>query len=363
MLISRQDIWGGAPFPAILPLVALALRPVHRAVDLHPDSERRDQSRQHPLRVRQDHARLGTRVNVLVIGGGGREHALAWKLAQSPRVAKVYRRAGQRRHRARARARQRRRSPPSRDLVAFAREQKIALTVVGPEGAARRRHRRRLPRRRALRSSADAGRGAARELEGLRQGVHGAPRHPDGAATRTFTDAAAAHAYVDRAGRADRRQGRRPRRRQGRRRRDDAWPRRTPRSTRCWSATRWATAGARVVIEEFLDGEEASFIVMADGTQRAAARVTARTTSACATATQGPNTGGMGAYSPAPVVTPALHARIMREIILPTVARHGGRRHPLHRLPLRRPDDRRARARRRRSSSTAAWATRRRSRS
>ena len=78
-------------------------------------------------------------------------------------------------------------------------------------------------------------------------------------------------------------------------------------------------AGARVVIEEFLEGEEASFIVMVDGRARAAARVVAGSQAPPRPATQGPNTGGMGAYSPAPVVTPALHARIMREVILPTV--------------------------------------------
>ena len=68
-----------------------------------------------------------------------------------------------------------------------------------------------------------------------------------------------------------------------------------------------------------------------------------RTTSGCATATTGPNTGGMGAYSPAPVVTPALHARIMREVILPAVERHGRRRHSVHRIPVRGRDDRRRR--------------------
>ncbi len=78
-------------------------------------------------------------------------------------------------------------------------------------------------------------------------------------------------------------------------------------------------AGARVVIEEFMAGEEASFIVMCDGQPRASAWPPARTTSASARATPGPNTGGMGAYSPAPVVTPNVHARVMQEIILPTV--------------------------------------------
>ena len=103
-------------------------------------------------------------------------------------------------------------------------------------------------------------------------------------------------------------------------------------------------AGARVVIEEFLAGEEASFIVMADGEARARRSPPARTTSGCCDGDRGPNTGGMGAYSPAPVVTPEVHARVMREVILPDARGMETRGHALHRLPLRRPDDRRARA-------------------
>ncbi|HMA07419.1 MAG TPA: phosphoribosylamine--glycine ligase, partial [Ramlibacter sp.] len=76
--------------------------------------------------------------------------------------------------------------------------------------------------------------------------------------------------------------------------------------------------GARVVIEEFLDGEEASFIVMCDG-RNVVALATSQDHKRLRDADQGPNTGGMGAYSPAPVVTPAVHARAMREIILPTI--------------------------------------------
>ena len=99
-------------------------------------------------------------------------------------------------------------------------------------------------------------------------------------------------------------------------------------------------AGARVVVEEFLAGEEASFIVMVDG-RNVLPLASSQDHKRLRDGDQGPNTGGMGAYSPAPVVTPALHARIMREVILPTVDRHGGRRHSVHRLPLRRRDDRR----------------------
>jgi phosphoribosylamine--glycine ligase len=81
---------------------------------------------------------------------------------------------------------------------------------------------------------------------------------------------------------------------------------------------RMGDAGARVVIEEFLDGEEASFIVMADG-KHALALATSQDHKRLKDGDQGPNTGGMGAYSPAPVVTPQIHARAMREVIMPTI--------------------------------------------
>ena len=121
-------------------------------------------------------------------------------------------------------------------------------------------------------------------------------------------------------------------------------------------------AGARVVIEEFLEGEEASFIVMVDG-RHVLPLASSQDHKRLRDGDQGPNTGGMGAYSPAPVVTPAMHARIMREVILPTVERHGRRRHPLRGIPLCGRDDRRAPAIRRCWSSTAGWAIPRRSRS
>ena len=84
------------------------------------------------------------------------------------------------------------------------------------------------------------------------------------------------------------------------------------------SDNRFGDAGARVVIEEFLDGEEASFIVMVDG-KNILPLATSQDHKRLLDDDQGPNTGGMGAYSPAPIVTPQLHARVMREIILPTV--------------------------------------------
>ena len=121
-------------------------------------------------------------------------------------------------------------------------------------------------------------------------------------------------------------------------------------------------AGARVVIEDFLEGEEASFIVMVDG-RNVLPLASSQDHKRLRDGDRGPNTGGMGAYSPAPVVTPAMHARIMREIIMPAVNGMAADGVPVSRLPLCRRDDRCARAIRRCSSSTAAWATRRRSRS
>jgi phosphoribosylamine--glycine ligase len=114
--------------------------------------------------------------------------------------------------------------------------------------------------------------------------------------------------------------------------------------------------GARVVIEEFLQGEEASFIVLCDG-KNVTALATSQDHKRLLDGDEGPNTGGMGAYSPAPVVTPDVHARAMREIILPTIKGMEKDGIAVHRLPVRRPDDRQSRASRRRWNSTAAWAT------
>ena len=185
-----------------------------------------------------------------------------------------------------------------------------------------------LPRPRPAHLRPDQGRRAAGKLEGLRQGLHEAPRASRPPRYETFTDAAAAHAYVDAQGRADRRQGRRPGGRQGRGGRDDARRGARRRSTSCCRTTSWACAQRRRRARRDRGvpaGEEASFIVHVRRQERRCRWPPARTTSACSTATSGPNTGGMGAYSPAPVVTPNVHARAMREIILPTIARHGSR--------------------------------------
>jgi phosphoribosylamine--glycine ligase len=258
-------------------------------------------------------------MKVLVIGGGGREHALAWKLSQSPRVQAVYVAPGN----GGTALDPRLENIDITDvqaLRAWAATEKIALTVVGPEQPLAagvvdefRRH--------GLRIFGPTK--AAAQLESSKafskafMKRHGIPT----AAYETFTDAAAAHAYVD--------------------------ARRAPIVVKAdglaagkgvvvaLSAAEAHEAidfmlldnklgvahnegGARVVIEEFLHGEEASFIVLCDG-RNVAALATSQDHKRLLDGDQGPNTGGMGAYSPAPVVTADVHARAMREIILPTI--------------------------------------------
>ncbi len=262
-------------------------------------------------------------MKVLVVGGGGREHALAWKLAQSPKVQAVYVAPGN--------------GGTARDarleniditdvkaLRAWAATEKIALTVVGPEQPLAagivdefRAHGLRVfgPTR------------AAAQLESSKafskafMKRHGIPT----ADYETFTDAVAAHAHVDEKGvpivvKAD-----------GLAAGKGVVVAMTLHEAH--EAIEFMLApnpdfnplgvthnegGARVVIEEFLKGEEASFIVMCDG-KNVAAMATSQDHKRLLDADQGPNTGGMGAYSPAPVVTPDVHARAMREIILPTI--------------------------------------------
>ena len=258
-------------------------------------------------------------MNVLVIGGGGREHALAWKLAQSSKVQKVYVAPGN----GGTAMDERLENLPITDiheLRAWAQDKKITLTVVGPEAPLAsgvvdefRQH--------GLRVFGPTQ--AAAQLESSKafskafMKRHGIPT----AEYETFTDASAAHAYLDKVGapivvKADG----------------------LAAGKGVVVATTLAQAheavdfmlldntlgvahnqgGARVVIEEFLSGEEASFIVMCDG-KHVLALATSQDHKRLLDGDQGPNTGGMGAYSPAPVVTPDVHARAMREIILPTI--------------------------------------------
>ena len=258
-------------------------------------------------------------MKVLVIGGGGREHALAWKLAQSPKVQAVYVAPGN----GGTLLDPRLENVPITDLKAlrdWALQEKIALTVVGPEG----------PlaagvvddfRAQGLRVFGPTQ--AAAQLESSKafskafMKRHGIPT----AEYETFTDAAAAHAYVDAKGapivvKAD-----------GLAAGKGVVVAMTASEAHeaidfMLQGNKLGVAhnqgGARVVIEEFLQGEEASFIVLCDG-KNVTALATSQDHKRLQDHDQGPNTGGMGAYSPAPVVTPEVHARAMREIILPTI--------------------------------------------
>ncbi|AVY93888.1 MULTISPECIES: phosphoribosylamine--glycine ligase [Microvirgula] len=254
-------------------------------------------------------------MKVMVIGGGGREHALAWRIAKSPRVSKVFVAPGN--------------AGTALDphltniavtdipaLVAFARDEDVALTVVGPEAP-------------LAAGVVDAFRAAGLKIFGPTQYAaqlesskdfakafmkrHGIPT----AAYETFSDAAAAHAYIDRKGapiviKAD-----------GLAAGKGVIVAMTPEEAHAaiddmLLGNKMGDAGHRVVIEDFLVGEEASFIVMVDG-DHVLPMATSQDHKRLLDHDQGPNTGGMGAYSPAPVVTPGVHARVMREIILPTL--------------------------------------------
>jgi len=255
-------------------------------------------------------------MKLLVVGSGGREHALAWKLAQAPRVQLVYVAPGNG-----GTAQDERLANVDitdiNELADFAEREQVALTVVGPEaplaaGIVNVFRQRGLkvfgPTKEAaqLESSKDFAKAFMKR--------HNIPT----AAYETFSDATAAHAYVEKNGapiviKAD----------------GLAAGKGVVVAMSLEEAhqaidmmladNKLGDAGARVVIEEFLAGEEASFIVMVDG-KHVLALASSQDHKRLQDGDQGPNTGGMGAYSPAPIVTPQLHARVMREIILPTVA-------------------------------------------
>ena len=254
-------------------------------------------------------------MNILVIGSGGREHALAWKLAQSVRVGKVYVAPGNGGTALDSRLENIAITDPA-ELADFATANRIALTVVGPEAplAAGIVN---LFRERGLKIF-----GPTREAAQLESSKdfaksfmarHGIPT----ARYRTFTDPSEAHRYIDEQGapiviKAD-----------GLAAGKGVIVATTLQQAHeavnmMLSDNRFGNAGARVVIEEFLEGEEASFIVLVDG-KNVLPLATSQDHKRLKDHDEGHNTGGMGAFSPAPVVTPALHARILREIIIPTV--------------------------------------------
>ncbi|MEW6345135.1 MAG: phosphoribosylamine--glycine ligase [Paraburkholderia sp.] len=254
-------------------------------------------------------------MKLLVVGSGGREHALAWKLAQSPRVQLVYVAPGNGGTAQDERLRNVDITEPAA-LADFVEKEQIAFTLVGPEAplAAGIVN---LFRARGLKIF-----GPTKEAAQLESSKDFAKafmkRHAIPTAEyETFADVAAAHAYLDAKGapiviKAD-----------GLAAGKGVVVAQTLEEAHAavdmmLSDNKLGDAGARVVIEEFLAGEEASFIVMVDG-KHVLPLASSQDHKRLLDADQGPNTGGMGAYSPAPIVTPQLHARVMREIILPTV--------------------------------------------
>jgi phosphoribosylamine--glycine ligase len=250
-------------------------------------------------------------MKLLVIGGGGREHALAWKLASSPRVQKVFVAPGNG-----GTASDKRFSnvpyASNEALAQFARDEAIAFAVVGPEAALasgvvdvfRARGLRTFGPTRAaaqIESSKDFAKALMRR--------HGIPT----AEYRTFSEASAARAYVTEYGapiviKAD-----------GLAAGKGVVVAMTLHEAHAAiDAMLTRTGGSRVVIEEFLEGEEASFIVLSDG-RNVLALASSQDHKRLLDNDRGPNTGGMGAYSPAPIVTPTLHARVLREIIMPAI--------------------------------------------
>jgi phosphoribosylamine---glycine ligase len=250
-------------------------------------------------------------MKVLVIGGGGREHALAWKLAQSERVQTVFVAPGSGGTALDPQLRNVPLADPSA-LADFAFAEKVALTVVGPEaplaaGVVD------LFRARGLRIFGPTK--AAAQLESSKAFAkdfmqrHGIPT----ALYASFTDAAAAHAHVQAQGapivvKAD-----------GLAAGKGVVVAETLDEAHAAIDAMLAVPGGRVVIEEFMAGEEASFIVLCDG-QHVLPLATSQDHKRIFDGDLGPNTGGMGAYSPAPVVTPNVHAKVMHEIINPTLA-------------------------------------------
>ena len=255
-------------------------------------------------------------MKLLVIGSGGREHALAWKLAQSPKVQKVFVAPGNGGTAAENGIENLALSDFSQ-LISFCKKEQIHLTVVGPEaplaaGIVDAFQEAGLKIFGPLRAAAQLE--ASKDFAKQFMARHGLPT----ARYATFTDAARAGAYVDRQGapiviKAD-----------GLAAGKGVVVAATVADAkaaidRMLVQNRLGAAGARVVVEEFLEGEEASFIVMADGAH-VLPLATSQDHKRLQDGDEGPNTGGMGAYSPAPVVTPGLHARVMREIILPAIA-------------------------------------------
>jgi phosphoribosylamine---glycine ligase len=265
-------------------------------------------------------------MKILIVGNGGREHALAWKVKQSPKVKKVFVAPGNAgtvletgvENIAIA-------ATDILELLAFAKQEQIDLTIVGPE----------VPLTMGIVDSfQQAGlkcfgpTAKAVQLEGSKSYCKDfmVRYHIPTAKYQSFTDQNLAIAYIKAQGvpivvKAD-----------GLAAGKGVVVAQTEREAinaveDMLSGNVFGTAGSRVVIEEFLQGEEASFIVIADG-KHALAMATSQDHKARDNDDKGPNTGGMGAYSPAPVVTPEIHQRVMKEVIAPTLAGMAEDGHP-----------------------------------
>src|SRR5574343_1916007 len=266
-------------------------------------------------RSSREHFNKRSAMKLLVIGSGGREHAMAWRLAQTPGMQTVYVAPGNA-GTAREHELENINITDPEALADFAEQNKIHLTLVGPEaplaaGVVN------VFRARGLKIF-----GPTKEAAQLESSKDFAKNfmtrhHIPTAKFQTFADAQAAHAYVDAEGapiviKAD---GLAAGKgvvvamslEEAHAAIDDML-----------SGNKLGDAGARVVIEDFLDGEEASFIVMVDG-RNVLALASSQDHKRIFDGDQGPNTGGMGASSPAPCVTPEVHAKAMRELILPNV--------------------------------------------
>jgi phosphoribosylamine---glycine ligase len=255
-------------------------------------------------------------MNLLVIGSGGREHAIAWRLVQSPRVSRVYVAPGNAGTAGEDGLYNVEISAVG-DLIDFAKKESIALTVVGPEAP-------------LSAGVVDAFHAAGLRIFGPTQAAAQLESSKDFAKTfmarnriptaayRSFTDAAEAHAYVTQRGapivvKADGLAA-------GKGVIVAASDEQAHAAIDMMLVNNgMGAAGARVVIEDFLEGEEASFIVMVDG-RHVLPLASSQDHKRLLDGDLGPNTGGMGAYSPAPVLTPTLHARAMREVIQPVVS-------------------------------------------
>jgi len=255
-------------------------------------------------------------MKILVIGSGGREHALAWRLSQNARVQKVYVAPGNA-GTALEDGLENVALQGVDDLLAFAQREDIYLTVVGPEAP-------------LAAGVVDAFRMAGKRIFGPTKAAAQLESSKDFAKRfmarhniptaffETFSDISAAHAHVNKHGapiviKAD-----------GLAAGKGVVVAMTPDEAHqaidmMLSDNKLGDAGARVVIEEFLEGEEASFIVMVDGNRHVLPLATSQDHKRLLDGDNGPNTGGMGAYSPAPVVTPEIHARILREVVQPVV--------------------------------------------